>query len=471
MDEDQLNSRFFTKIFYGSIGVAASLFLFIVFYTTLRLDSSIESLIENTIQTPLYFWPYVFFTFATAILFGINTALIFYRWRNFGIRVPNFKKESASTALSSLFGIASSACPSCGSTLLSLVGLGGGLAIFPFAGLELKALSFGLIGFATFLSFRNLRCAPPASSSLQEKDTPWFFFTLLLTIALFFLSWDMLKTDPVMARIPGNAAISQETKPILEEMLAKVLPEDGFHTRIVFGESILNLVEQGVIDPAKFNSLYEGSGGLPEEFKDIWTEPQDRPIVLTRENAGVYVNLLWPIGLSNLMSTNTQSPVNSKSLFNFASTGGWILGKEDNGGAYFNKFQIVPLNGSQEALITKVAQNTYRPCCNNSTFFQDCNHGSALLGLFQLGAAQGLSEKELYREALAFNSFWFPQQYLETAVYFKKLKHTDWKNVEPAVVMSREFSSASGWMKNVHEELSKIPNLLPQVQGGSGCGV
>jgi hypothetical protein len=99
------------------------------------------------------------------------------------------------------------------------------------------------------------------------------------------------------------------------------------------------------------------------------------------------------------MSTNKTSPVNGVSLFNLPSTGGWTLGKEENGGAYFNEFRIVELTPEQEALVTRIAKNTYRPCCNNSTFFQDCNHGSALLGLLELGASQGLTADELYQEA------------------------------------------------------------------------
>lgn len=132
---------------------------------------------------------------------------------------------------------------------------------------------------------------------------------------------------------------------------------------------------------------------------------------------------------------------------------------------------IVELTDEQEALVTKIAQNTYRPCCNNSTFFQDCNHGSALLGLLQLGASQGLNEDELYREALAFNSFWFPHNYIQTALYFKIEKDTDWENVDPREILGYNYSAISSWAKNVQSQIAKIPNLLPQTKGGAGCGV
>ncbi|MDO8460910.1 MAG: hypothetical protein Q7S38_00545, partial [bacterium] len=146
-------------------------------------------------------------------------------------------------------------------------------------------------------------------------------------------------------------------------------------------------------------------------------------------------------------------------------------GKEENGGAYFNKFGIVNLSNEQEALVTEIAKNTYRPCCDNSTFFQDCNHGSALLGLLQLGASQGLNEDELYKEALAFNSFWFPQNYIQTALYFKLDKKIDWENVNPKEILGYKYSAISQWMKNVQSQMTKYPNIIPQTNGGAGCGV
>jgi hypothetical protein len=197
--------------------------------------------------------------------------------------------------------------------------------------------------------------------------------------------------------------------------------------------------------------------------------PSHAPILLTRENAHVHVNLLWGLGLANRMKTNSESSLNGPGGSRFASTGGWKLGREENGGVYFNRFAIVALTPQQEALVTRVARNTFRPCCNNSTFFQDCNHGSALLGLLALGAMQGLNEDELYREAVAFNSFWFPHHYAHTALYFKAVRNTEWRNADPRKVMSADFSSAGGWHANVDRELQQR-GLVP-AQGGANCSV
>ena len=199
----------------------------------------------------------------------------------------------------------------------------------------------------------------------------------------------------------------------------------------------------------------------------IWTS--HLPIHLTEGNADYYVNLLWPLGLANYMSTNESSPMSGDSLYNFASTGGWTLGKEQNGGAYFNKFRIVELTPEQETLVTQVAKSTYRPCCNNSTFFQDCNHGSALLGLLQLGASQGLTEDELYQEALAFNTFWYPQIYVQTALYFKVVEGIDWADVDPRIVMGSRYSALGPWRTSVGARVARIPNLLPKASDAN-CG-
>ena len=475
-----------TKTFYALIGIGASFGLSLLFYWSLRLNSSIASIINNTYGTPLYFWPYVILTFGTIILFGISISMLAYRWRKFGL--PKFKGQ-AGTGFGSLVGVAASACPVCGSAILSAIGITAGLAAFPLQGLELKALSFGLMALPLWLMRGDLKklecnedgiCPTPKDASYKEKDEPWLLGLVVLVALLIYGAWAMLKTDPALANLltsgsilkPNDnklygANVSQTGNKLFDETAAEVLSD--FQSKIYLGDSIVKLVENGVIDKDKFEAVYQSRGGLPEELKNVLTKPSYKPVYLTGENANYYVNLLWPLGLANYISTNNESPILGKSLFNFASTGGWNLGKEDNGGVYFNKFKIVELTPVEEALVTKIAQNAYRPCCNNSTFFQDCNHGSALLGLLQLGASQGLTEDELYREALAFNSFWFPHNYIQTALYFKAVKNTDWEKVDPKEVMGKVYSSATG-AGLIAAKINEL-GLAPQGRSGGSCGI
>ncbi len=195
-------NQILTAVFYGAIGLVASLALFLVFYWSLSLNSSIYSLINNTKSEPVYLALYILLTFGTIILFGINIPLLIYRWRKYGF--PKLQSQG-STFFGSIVGIAASACPVCGSLLLSIVGITGGLAAFPLQGLELKALSFGLMALPVVLTGRELlrfnkggeTCPLPQDTSFREKDKPVLIGTLLTLLLLIFVGWNMLKADPI----------------------------------------------------------------------------------------------------------------------------------------------------------------------------------------------------------------------------------------------------------------------------------
>jgi hypothetical protein len=259
--------------------------------------------------------------------------------------------------------------------------------------------------------------------------------------------------------------------PLYDQAVAHVLPKDGFRSRIALKSSILKLVEYGVIDRGKLFAIFGKPRPAPVEFAHVLTNPSDRPIRLTAANASRYVDLLWPIGLANHMAANAKSPLYGSPV-KYASNEGWTLGREESGMGYFDKFPIVQLTLEQERRVVRIAKATYRPCCDNSTFFQDCNHGSALLGLLQLGASQGLSERELYREALAFNAFWFPDNYVQTALFLQVIKKTRWADVDPKLVLGYDYSAVSSWQRNVADRVAKIRGLIPPApNGGAGCGV
>lgn len=288
-----------------------------------------------------------------------------------------------------------------------------------------------------------------------------------------------MKAGP--ARLPGRrvalgallglpwfaaAAPASRAVPSTEEIAAKVLPAAGHLSRVALADSIVKLAQAGVIDRGKLQALYS-RGAAPAELPELLDRPQSEPMRLTTHNARLYVNLLWPLGLANRMDSNSASPLNGPGGGGYASTGGWTLGRAADGSAYFNTLAVVRLTARQEALVTAIAQRTFRPCCNNSTFFQDCNHGSALLGLLALGASQGVGEGDLYREALAFNAFWFPGHYLQLALYFQLTQGLDWRDVDPRRALGPAYSSAGGMQANVLRELQRR-GLLP-ARAGADC--
>ncbi len=82
-----------------------------------------------------------------SIFFGIDISLIIYK---FNISRKIGLKENSQSILGIIGGTLGSGCPICGATLLGLLGVSGGLAVLPFNGLGLKALSLGLVLFATY---------------------------------------------------------------------------------------------------------------------------------------------------------------------------------------------------------------------------------------------------------------------------------------------------------------------------------
>lgn len=284
------------------------------------------------------------------------------------------------------------------------------------------------------------------------------------------------KATPITAPkadVISSTEIKKEPAPSInpEKLLEQVLPQKGFQSKIVLGDSIVKLVNDGVIDVKKFEDVFSEEGGLSEEQKKMLNEPTFVPLTINNENSRFMVDLLWPLGIANknaiLANSEAAKPEN---VNNLAATGGWTLGKKENGGEYYNKHAIIALTPEQENLVQKVSENIYRPCCNNSTAFPDCNHGAALLGLLQLGASQGLTEDELYKEAVKFNSFWFPEQYLKIAMAFDFFQKKSWNQINPKEILSRKYSSSSGFKQNVATPLAEIPGLLPKAGGGGGCG-
>jgi hypothetical protein len=133
----------------------------------------------------------------------------------------------------------------------------------------------------------------------------------------------------------------------------------------------------------------------------------------------------------------------------------------------YASLDLIPLSPQQQKLVEEVAGSVYRPCCDNPTSFPDCNHGMAMLGVLELIASQGASLDEMFQAAKYINAYWFPQQTLETAIYFEHDENTSFADADPSLVVSKEFSSASG-AGRVHAKL-QAEGLLPQApdQGGS----
>ena len=174
-------------------------------------------------------------------------------------------------------------------------------------------------------------------------------------------------------------------------------------------------------------------------------------------------------GLQRLQAAKAVQPdLGSILITGYASTGGWILATRPIADLY-SSTPIVPLTPAQQQHVAEAAEGTYRPCCNNSTAFADCNHGMAMLGLFELMASQGATTEELFEAAKYINAFWFPQQTFDVATYFKLTTGQDFAEVDGRTFVGPQFMSGQGW-STVRQWL-KQNGQIEQVPGGGGCGV
>lgn len=232
-----------------------------------------------------------------------------------------------------------------------------------------------------------------------------------------------------------------------------------------WGDLGVKMIEAGVIDQIKFENLYNQRGGLNEADQKLLLGTNNGNLVVTEENSGVILNMLWAFGLANKNRILENGPMmnqNYGGAGNFASTGGWDL-STGNAMSHYSMHRLITLTEEQQALVERVAKNIYRPCCDNSTYFPDCNHGMAMLGLLELMASQNATEAEMYKTALQVNTLWFPDQYAAIKTFMTS-QGTDWNSVDPKKILGAEYSSASGYQK-------MLSQMKPQKQkGGTGCG-
>ena len=274
-----------------------------------------------------------------------------------------------------------------------------------------------------------------------------------------------------LKNLVGRGAAVTEAAPLASEdttdYASQVLPLAGFALPIRWGDLGKQLVDLGVIDRKKLEQIYASRGGLAPEDEQMFSAIDSETLTINAQNSGFLLNMFWALGLANKNDVLDKGPMKDPQYGGadkFASTGGWTLSKGDAMNHY-SKHRLVQLTADQQALVERVSKNVYRPCCGNSTYFPDCNHGMAMLGLLELMASQGANEADMYRTALAVNSFWFPETYATLAKYFAG-RGVAWSAIDPQEVLGSAYSSGSGY----RQVLAEIEPATVK-QGGGGCGV
>lgn len=266
--------------------------------------------------------------------------------------------------------------------------------------------------------------------------------------------------DNVQASLLEKKNAKEEAK--FDDLKKMVTPSEGFTLPISWGDLGPKLVKAGVIDEAKFIEVVSAT----EEQKNILTKGSDDEVKINADNSQFIVDLLWAIGLAQKSDVYDFGPLGMEykdQQGDFSSTGGWTLAKGE-ATKYLNKYDLIPLNSDQQKRVAEIAKNVYRPCCNNATWFPDCNHGMAALAAIEMMVSKNMSDEDIYKNILKLNSFWFPDNYLSIAIYFDR-EGVSWDKVDAKKVLGKEYSSATG-ASNVSKQVGPLPG---QSSGGS-CG-
>ena len=140
---------------FGMIGIISGISLGILYYF-LTLEMALTHMTTEIELLPMYMIASITLTVIVAILAGINIALVAY---NIKTQRNKNMKNGTSAILGGALTAFTPGCPACTTSLSAVLGIVGGLAIFPLQGLELKLVSIGALTFSIWWAMRNINNA------------------------------------------------------------------------------------------------------------------------------------------------------------------------------------------------------------------------------------------------------------------------------------------------------------------------
>jgi len=140
---------------FGMIGIISGISLGILYYF-LTLEIALTHMTTEIELLPMYMTASITLTVIVAILAGINIALVAY---NIKTQRNKNMKNGTSAILGGALTAFTPGCPACTTSLSAVLGIVGGLAIFPLQGLELKLVSIGALTFSIWWAMRNINNA------------------------------------------------------------------------------------------------------------------------------------------------------------------------------------------------------------------------------------------------------------------------------------------------------------------------
>ena len=140
---------------FGMIGIISGISLGILYYF-LTLEMALTHMATEMELLPMYMTASITLTVIVAVLAGINIALVAYN-------IKTQRNKNIKNGTSAILGGALTAftpgCPACTTSLSAVLGIVGGLAIFPLQGLELKLVSIAALTISIWWAMRNINNA------------------------------------------------------------------------------------------------------------------------------------------------------------------------------------------------------------------------------------------------------------------------------------------------------------------------
>ena len=137
---------------FGMIGIISGISLGTLYYF-LTLEMALTHMTTEIELLPMYMTASITLTVIVAVLAGINISLVAY---NIKTQRNKNMKSGTSAILGGALTAFTPGCPACTTSLSAVLGIVGGLAIFPLQGLELKIVSIGALTFSIWWAMRNI---------------------------------------------------------------------------------------------------------------------------------------------------------------------------------------------------------------------------------------------------------------------------------------------------------------------------
>lgn len=232
----------------------------------------------------------------------------------------------------------------------------------------------------------------------------------------------------------------------LQKIANEVIPPNGYESKAIWGNIVQDMIKAGILDKEKLRNTLKQRyrQDLTPEMEEILNTPNLNKRIRIDNNNAVF--MMYVLGILAKHNNNTiihNSPFKIPYIFSEAGRDGW------------GDVDLIKLNREQQNIVEYIANNAYRPCCGQPTARPDCTHGFSLLGLIYIMASQGFSKEDIFKDAMYFNSYWFPQHYVLTALYFKVKENKDWKDVNPELIMGKDYSTVMASVK-IKQELRNL---------------